>query len=165
MAVAVERARRRPRPTAPLPPPAHSAGARGSGAAGRATRSSGGADPDDALAPSLRHPGRPRAPERRPEAALQVKAGSIAGFGAGGGPEGRMQPGVQPRRGAVPQAPVRGQDLEATSAGGWPEDEGVLTRPLDVTKIELPVSSLSSLSNTGQWLRVCYFASPVKKRE
>lgn len=96
----------------------------GRGAAGRATRSSGGADPDDALAPSLRHPGRPRAPERRPEAALQVKAGSVAGGFGLGAPEGRMQPGVQPRWGAALQAPVRGQDLEENHAGGWREGEG-----------------------------------------
>lgn len=75
--------------------------------------------------PSLRHPGCPRAPDRRPEAALQVKADSVVGVWAGGAPpEGRMQPGVQPRRGAAPQAPVREQDLQATRAGVWPRMRG-----------------------------------------
>lgn len=145
LAVAMERAGRRPRPTAPLLPPAHSAGARGSGQSN--ARSSRGLrpDPDDAPAPRLRHPGRPREPERPLGGLPAGKQGAVLlGFGLGGS-KGQLRSGVQPRRGTAPQALVWGQDLGATSAGGWPEDEGEPTHSLDVTKIEPLVSS----SKTG----------------
>lgn len=126
----------------------------GRGAAGRATRSSSGSDPDDAPAPSLRHPAGPRAPERLPEAALQVKAGSVVGVRVGRlrGPDEvrcpaptgqarclRSQCGDRTWRRLALVAPrIRG--------GGHPfpgrNEDGV------------PVSSFSK---TGQWLGVYHF--------
>lgn len=146
MAVAVERAGRRPRPTAPLLPPAHSAGA----------RSSGQSDAELWRRGPRRRPSPEPAPSGSPSSAGAPPGGRPAGKGgqrcwvwAGGSPAGRMQPGVQLRRGAVPQAPVQGQDVEATRTGGWPKDEGVLTRPLDVRKIEPPFPPSPTLDSNS----------------
>lgn len=71
LAVAVERAGRRPRPTAPLPPPAHSAGARGSGQS----------DAELLRLGPRRRPGPEPAPAGSPTSAGASPGGSPAGKG------------------------------------------------------------------------------------